>query len=75
VAARRWPRAQASLGRKIDLDASAAEGRAIARDVNAELPGWSLVYFDDAEAARYQGPPFQPSPGRLRSPPFRIARN
>jgi hypothetical protein len=30
---------------------------AIARAVKAELPGWSIIYFDEAAAARekYQG--------------------
>jgi hypothetical protein len=44
---------------EIDLDTFAAEGCAIARAVKAELPGWSVVYFDEAAAARakYQGTP------------------
>jgi hypothetical protein len=44
---------------RIDLDTFAAEGRAIARPMKAELPDWSIVYFDDAAAARrnYRGPP------------------
>jgi hypothetical protein len=56
----RWcDRFQASLDREIDLEAFAAEGRAIARAVKAEPPDWSIVYFDEAAAARekYQGPP------------------
>jgi hypothetical protein len=56
----RWcARFQASFEGEIDLEAFAAEGRAIARAVKAELPGWSVVYFDEAEAARakYQGAP------------------
>jgi len=56
----RWcARFQWSFEREIDLDAFAAEGRAIARAVKAELPDWSIVYFDDAAAARrnYRGPP------------------
>jgi hypothetical protein len=56
----RWcDRFQASLDREIDLEAFATEGRAIARAVKAELPDWSIVYFDEAAAARekYQGPP------------------
>ena len=45
--------------RKNYLDAFAAEDRAIARAVMAELPDWSIAYFDEAEAARakYQGAP------------------
>jgi hypothetical protein len=44
---------------EIDLEAFAAEGRAIARAVKSELPTWSIVYFDEAAAARakYQGTP------------------
>jgi hypothetical protein len=56
----RWTaRFQKSFETEIDLDAFAAEGRAIARAVKAELPGWSVVYFDEADAARakYQGTP------------------
>jgi hypothetical protein len=56
----RWcARFQKSFETEIDLDAFAAEGRAIARAVKAGLPGWSIVYFDEAEAARakYQGAP------------------
>src|SRR5262249_32004230 len=50
---------QRSFENEIDLEAFAAEGRAIARAVKAELPDWSIVYFDEAEAARakYQGAP------------------
>jgi hypothetical protein len=49
----RWRnRFQKSFESEIDLDAFAAEGRSIARAVNAELPDWSIVYFDEAEAAR-----------------------
>ena len=58
--ARGWrARFQASFDREIDLEAFAAEGRAIAHAVKAELPDWSIVYFDEAAAARekYQGPP------------------
>jgi len=58
----RWcARFQTSFEREIDLDAFATEGRAIARAVKAELPGWVVVYFDEAEVARrdYQGPPSQ----------------
>ena len=54
----RWcARFQKSFETEIDLDAFAAEGRAIARAVKAELPAWSIVYFDEAAAARakYQG--------------------
>jgi hypothetical protein len=54
----RWcERFQQSFEAEIDLEAFAAEGRAIARAVKAELPDWSIVYFDEAEAARakYQG--------------------
>jgi hypothetical protein len=52
-------RFQASFDREINLEAFAAEGRAIAHVVKAELPDWSIVYFDEAVAARekYQGPP------------------
>ena len=56
----RWcARFEKSFEGEIDLDAFAAEGRAIARAVKAELPDWSIVYFDEAEAARakYQGTP------------------
>ena len=56
----RWcERFQKSFETEIDLDAFAAEGRAIARAVKAELPDWSVVYFDEAAAARaqYQGTP------------------
>jgi len=56
----RWcARFQTSFDREIDLDAFAAEGRAIARAVKAELPDWSIVYFDEAAAARrnYRGSP------------------
>jgi hypothetical protein len=56
----RWcGRSQKSFDTEIDLDAFAADGRAIARAVKAELPGWSIVYFDEAAAARadYQGAP------------------
>ena len=43
----------------MDPDAFAAEGYAIARVVKAEQPDWSVVYFDDAIAARrnYRGAP------------------
>jgi hypothetical protein len=56
----RWcARFEKSFEDEIDLEAFAAEGRAIARAVKAELPTWSIVYFDEAEAARaqYQGTP------------------
>jgi hypothetical protein len=56
----RWcARFQKSFEAEIDLNAFAAEGRAIARAVKAELPTWSIVYFDEAAAprAKYQGPP------------------
>jgi hypothetical protein len=55
----RCARFQKSFETEIDLDAFAAEGRAIARMVKAELPDWSVVYFDEAAAARaqYQGAP------------------
>jgi hypothetical protein len=48
-----------SFERDIDLDAFAAEGRAIARAVKSELPAWSIVYFEEAEAADadYRGAP------------------
>ena len=48
----RWTaRFEKSFDGEIDLDAFAAEGRAIARAIKAELPGWAIVYFDEAEAA------------------------
>ena len=56
----RWcDRFQKSFEGEIDLEAFAAEGRAIARAIKAELPEWSIVYFDEAAAARakYQGSP------------------
>ena len=56
----RWcDRFQVSFDREIDLEAFAAEGRTIAHAVKAELPYWSIVYFDEAAAARekYRGPP------------------
>src|SRR3954471_5026269 len=56
----RWTvRFEKSFEDEIDLDTFAAEGRAIVRAVKAELPDWSVVYFDEAEAARakYQGAP------------------
>ena len=49
-------RFQKSFETEIDLDAFAAEGRAIARAVKAELPDWSIVYFDEAAAARAELP-------------------
>jgi hypothetical protein len=55
----RWAaRFQRSFETEIDLDAFTTEGRAIARAVKAELPDWSIVYFDEAAAARadYSGP-------------------
>jgi hypothetical protein len=54
----RWcARFQESFETEIDLDAFASEGRAIARAMKKELPDWSIVYFDDAAAARsvYRG--------------------
>jgi hypothetical protein len=56
----RWTaRFEKSFNGEIDMEAFAAEGRAIARAVKAELPDWSIVYFDEAEAvrAKYQGTP------------------
>ena len=56
----RWcARFEKSFEGEIDLEAFAAEGRAVARAVKAELPGWSIVYFDEAAAARsgYRGSP------------------
>jgi hypothetical protein len=56
----RWTaRFEKSFEGEIDLEAFATEGRAIASGVKAELPDWSIVYFDEAEAARakYQGTP------------------
>jgi hypothetical protein len=52
-------RFQASLDREIDLDDFAADGCAIASAVKAELPDWSVVYFDEAApgSAKYQGSP------------------
>jgi hypothetical protein len=57
--ARGSARFEESFEAAIDLEAFAAEGRAIARAVKTELPDWSVVYFDEAEAARakYQGAP------------------
>jgi hypothetical protein len=55
----RWcARFQASFENEINLDTFAAEGRAIARAMKRELPDWSIVYFDEAAAARaeYRGP-------------------
>ena len=54
----RWcARFEKSFEGEIDLEAFAAEGRAVARAVKAELPGWSIVYFDEAAAAQenYRG--------------------
>ena len=53
----RWCAQFRSRSSSIDLDAFAAKDRAIARALKAELPGWSIVYFDEAAAARadYQG--------------------
>jgi hypothetical protein len=56
----RWcARFQMSFETEIDLDAFAAEGRAIARALKAELLGRSIVYFDESAAARadYRGAP------------------
>jgi hypothetical protein len=56
----RWcARFQESFETEIDLDAFASEGRAIAHAVKKELPDWSIVYFDEAAAARsgYRGSP------------------
>ena len=56
----RWcARFQESFETEIDLDAFASEGRAIAQAVKKELPDWSIVYFDEAAAARsgYRGSP------------------
>ena len=55
----RWcNRFEKSFNGEINL-ATFAEGRAIARAVKAELPGWSIVYFDEAAAAaaNYRGAP------------------
>jgi len=64
-AQRTGPRFEKSLEAEIDLDAFAAKGRAIARAVKAELPGWSIVYFDEAETtrAKYHGAPASYDPG------------
>lgn len=35
-----------------DLEAFAAEGLEIARAIKAELPGWTVVYHDEAAAQR-----------------------
>ena len=35
-----------------DVEAFAAEGLAIARAVKAELPDWTVVYYDEAAAQR-----------------------
>jgi hypothetical protein len=55
----RWSaRFQQSFETEIDLDAFATEGRAIACAVKAELPDWSIVYFDESAAsarANYRG--------------------
>jgi hypothetical protein len=54
----RWSaRFQKSFETEIDLDAFAAEGRAIARALKAEFPDWTIIYFDEAAAARanYRG--------------------
>ena len=56
----RWcDRFQESFDAEIDLDSFAVESRAIARAIKAELPTWSIVYFDEAAAARakYEGIP------------------
>jgi hypothetical protein len=37
---------------EIGLGTLAAEGRAIAPAMKAELPDWSITYFDEAAAAR-----------------------
>lgn len=37
---------------KLDLDAFAAEGLAIARAVKAALPDWTVIYHDEAKSAR-----------------------
>jgi uncharacterized protein involved in propanediol utilization len=36
--------------KEFDLAAFAAEGLAIARAIKAELPDWTLVYYDEAAA-------------------------
>ena len=40
-----------------EVDAFVAEGRAIAHAIKIELPAWSVIYFDEAAAARagYRG--------------------
>jgi hypothetical protein len=40
---------------RFDVEAFAAEGRAIAQAVKAALPDWTVVYFDEA-ACRRGGP-------------------
>ena len=37
---------------KLDLNAFAAEGLAIARTVKAALPDWTVIYHDEAKSAR-----------------------
>ena len=37
---------------EIDIGTFAAEGRAIAPGMKAELPDWSTTYFDEAAATR-----------------------
>jgi hypothetical protein len=56
----RWcARFQESFETEIDFDAFATEGRVIAQAVKKELPGWSIVFFDEAAAVRsgYRGSP------------------
>jgi hypothetical protein len=56
----RWcARFQESFETEIDLDAFASEGRAIAAALKKDLPDWSIIYFDEAAAARsgYRGSP------------------
>jgi hypothetical protein len=54
----RWrKRFQASFEREINFEVFAIEGRAIAWAMKSELPDWSIIYFDEAAAARggYRG--------------------
>jgi hypothetical protein len=56
----RWcARFQKSFETEINLGAFASEGCTIAEAVKKELPDWSIVYFDEAAAARsgYRGSP------------------
>ncbi|WP_063812538.1 hypothetical protein [Burkholderia cenocepacia] len=43
-----------------DYAAFSAEGLAIAKAVKAELPDWTVVYFDEAKFRALMGPPIPP---------------